>query len=131
MENKQAKNEYPESFRKQVALKVIGGMMTANQARKAYGIGGKLTVYNWVSWYKQYGVCTFNLTNQTKTALRSQKPMADKQSDRSSITSSEQRIKQLEQQLEDERLLKEMYQRMIEMAEQEHNIAIRKKINTK
>ena len=37
------------------------------------------------------------------------------------------RIKDLERQLEDERLLKEMYSRMIDIAEKEDNISIRKK----
>ena len=131
MEYRQSVTEYPESFRKQVALEVIEGVMTVYQARKTYSINGKMTVYNWVKRYKQFGVCTLSLAGQKQIAPMPRKPKPDKQPEHAESVFSEQRIKQLEQQLEDERLLKEMYQRMIAIAEQEHKIAIRKKINTK
>ncbi|OYZ29813.1 MAG: hypothetical protein B7Y24_14455 [Sphingobacteriales bacterium 16-39-50] len=41
------------------------------------------------------------------------------------------RIKQLERQLEDEQLRSEAYNKMIDIAERELNIPIRKKSNTK
>jgi transposase-like protein len=122
MDYKQSVTEYPESFRKQVALEVIGGIMTVYQARKTYSIGGKMTVYNWVMQYKQFGVCTLSLAEQKLIAPMPKKPKTDKQPERDESVFSEQRIKQLERQLEDERLLKEMYRRMITIAEQEHKI---------
>ena len=131
MEYRQAVTEYPESFRKQVALEVIGGVMTVYQARKTYSIRGKMMVYNWVKRYKQFGVCGLSLAEQKQSALMPTKPKPDQQPKHEEAVCSEQRIKQLERQLEDERLIKEMYQRMIAIAEQEHKIAIRKKINTK
>jgi transposase-like protein len=131
MEHIQLVTRYPESFRKQVALEVIGGVMTVQQARKTYSIRGKMTVYNWVKRYKQFGVCVLSLAEQKPIAQMPGKPKPDKQPEHDASVSAEQRIKQLERQLEDERLLKEMYQRMIAIAEQEHKIVIRKKINTK
>jgi len=131
MEYKQAKTEYPESFRREIALKIIDGATTVYQVRKEYSITGKMTVYNWVRWYKQYGVCSLSLASRKPITLTSEKPKPDKQSEHSSASPDGQRIKQLEQQLEDERLLKEMYARMIAIAEQEHKISIRKKTNTR
>lgn len=131
MEHVQVVTKYPESFRKQVALEIIGGVMTVYQARKIYSIHGKMTVYNWVKRYKQFGVCTLRLAEQNPIAQMSANPKPDKQPEHDASVSAQQRIKQLERQLEDERLLKEMYQRMIALAEQEHKIVIRKKNNTK
>lgn len=131
MDYKQAVTEYPESFRKQVALEVIGGVMTVYQARKNYSISGKMTVYNWVKCYKQFGICTLSLAGQKQITRMPKKPKPDKQPVTDTPDDSDKRIKQLERQLEDERLLKEMYQRMIAIAEQENKIVIRKKINTK
>ena len=41
------------------------------------------------------------------------------------------RIRELERQLEDEQLKSEAYSKLIDLAESEHRIAIRKKANTK
>lgn len=131
MEHIQLVTRYPESFRKQVALEIIGGVMTVHQARRIYSIRGKMTVYNWVKRYKQFGVCVLSLVEQKPIKLMPTKAKPDKQPERDAPVSAQQRIQQLERQLEDERLLKEMYQRMIALAEQEHKIVIRKKINTK
>jgi len=131
MEHIQFVTAYSESFRKRVALEIIGGIMTAQQARKTYSIRGKMTVYNWVKRYKQFGVCVLSLAEQKPIAQMPAKPKPEKQPEHDASVSAEQRIKQLARQLEDERLLKQMYQRMIALAEQEHKIVIRKKINTK
>ena len=131
MEHIQLVTRYPESFRKQVALEIIGGVITVYQARKIYCIQGKMTVYNWVKRYKQFGVCVLSLAEQKPIALMPAKPKPDQQPEHDASVSAQQRIEQLERQLEDERLLKEMYQRMVALAEQEHKIVIRKKINTK
>ena len=48
-----------------------------------------------------------------------------------SNTSQEQRIKELERLLEDEQLRSEAYSRIIDIAEKEYNIPIRKKPNTR
>jgi transposase len=131
MEYKQAKTEYSETLRKQIALEVISGKITARRAQKVYSISGNSTVYNWVKWYKQYGCCGLNLTGQTRTALPPKKPKFEKPLKPEEPLASAQLIRQLEQQLEAERLLKEMYLRMIEIAEQEYKISIRKKTNTR
>ena len=131
MEYKQAKTEYPELLRKQIALEVISGKITVQQAKKVYSITGKSTVYRWVEWYKLYGCCGLNLTDQIHPVLTLKKSKPEKQYKPEEALTPEQRIKQLERELEDERLLKEMYARMIEIAEQEHKISIRKKTNTR
>jgi hypothetical protein len=58
--------------------------------------------------------------------------LAKKSASKSSSASElENQIALLNRQLEDERLRSKMYERMIEIAEQEHKISIRKKTNTK
>ena len=131
MDQVQVVTKYPEWFRKQVALEVIGGVMSVYRARKIYSIRGKMTVYKWVKRYKQFGVCVLSLAEQKPIVQMPKEPKPDNQPEHDAPVSAQQRIQQLERQLEDERLLKEMYQRMIVLAEQEHKIVIRKKINTK
>lgn len=121
---------YSEEFKLAVVRQVMQGKMTKEGAKRHYNIGGKSLVLKWLRNYENYGVCSLHLAQTT---------MASKQSKTQSATTAsnpeqqqlEQRIKQLERQLEDARLLGEMYDRMITIAEREYNIPIRKKPGTK
>ena len=57
--------------------------------------------------------------------------MAKQKKDTTGSTELQKRILELERQLEDEKLRSEAYARMIEKAERELKISIRKKIGTK
>ena len=72
-------------------------------------------------------VSIFRLINRTALAKK-YKPAASSKADTKAL---ENRIKDLERQLEDERLRSQMYNRMIEIAETEFKVPIRKKPNTK
>jgi hypothetical protein len=68
------------------------------------------------------------LPSATPLSLPSKKIKKEQPSD---ALSQEQRIKELERLLEDEQLRSEAYRRMIEIAEKDLNIPIRKKSDTK
>ena len=57
--------------------------------------------------------------------------LAKQKENTSQLTELQKRIRELERQLEDEKLRSEAYARMIEKAEKELKISIRKKIGTK
>ena len=118
MENQPTR--YSQAFKLQVVEEVLRGDITKEQARRKYGISSKSGVLNWmrkfgVSSYKQIPDCFVRMQeeeNMDKTAL-------------------EKRVKELERALEDAQLKAEGYSRMIDIAERELKISIRKKLSTK
>ena len=116
--------EYSESLRQQIVQEVLSGKLTKSEARRVYRIKG-----NWIRIYEKYGVCALNIS-----AKRFSLAVMSKTSESTSYpdhVNSQQELQLLKRQLEDERLLKEMYLQMIMIAEKEYKIPIRKKPNTK
>lgn len=130
---RQPQRYYTEEFKLSVVRQIRQGLMTKESARRHYSIGGKSLILKWMRLYENYGVCSLLLaqrtmaTKQPKT-FKEQQPAAAPTSEQQQL---EQRIKQLERQLEDAQLLGEMYDRMITIAERQYNIPIRKKPGTK
>jgi transposase len=115
---KKAQPIYSESFKFGVIARVVSGQLTKQQAQRKYGIGGKSTILEWMRSYG-YG-----------TDPQPHSPMA-KSSDKSRDSDPKtKRIKSLEKQLENERIRSEFYKTMIDVAERELGISIRKKSNT-
>lgn len=123
MEQKQA---FSESLKRLVVEQVSTGVIGAEEARRQYGIKGKSAILKWRRNLQEYGQCSLTLPKDYYPALSPKKTSKD-------LSSSElqARIKQLERQLEDEQLRSEAYQRMINIAEKQFNIPIRKKPDTK
>ena len=119
---------YTETFKLKVVEDVSRGLISKRKANLLYGIKGKSLISNWQRNYQQYGRCCLALSS-SETILGSRINKTYPQS----LTSGElqAKIDQLEKQLEDEQLRSEAYQRIIDIAEKEFNIPIRKKLNTK
>jgi len=120
---KRTQKDYSESFKLQVVKEIELGYLTRAQAMDKYGIQGASTIRNWL---KKYGNFDYNYTvNQSKKMEKT----------------PEQRILELEQELglakkEQVRLAHELKQSdkkvilfdmMIDIAEEELDISIRKK----
>lgn len=123
----QKAGEYPESLRLKIVKEILEGKITKEVARKQYQIKGNTRIIEWMRIYEKYGVCALTLARIPQT-LMPRKENKDKPQQQLEL---EARIKLLEQRLEDESLLREMYSRMIDIAEKEYKIPIRKKPNTK
>ena len=119
--------EYPEELRQKIVKEVLAGKLTKAEARTQYQIGGNSRIIEWIRNYEKYGFCTL-LSAQRLPLLMPQKDNRDMPSHQQEL---EARIKLLESRLKDESLLREMYSRMIDIAEKEYKITIRKKSNTK
>jgi transposase-like protein len=117
---------FSESFKSEVVEQVNKGLISKEEARRRYGIKGKSVILLWQRNYQQYGRCCVTLPTNPL-------PLMSKKSTQPGRTEQElqARIKELERRLEDEQLRSEGYSRIIDIAEKEYNIPIRKKPNTK
>lgn len=111
--------EYSKSFKLKVIQEVLSGL-PKETVRLKYGIKGKSAILNWM---RTLGYAT----SKTKSFYSLQMEEQDNQTP----TELQKKIKQLERALEDEKLRSEAYRRMIEKAEEQLNINIRKKSDTK
>ena len=124
----QKNQQLSESFKRHVVDQVTSGLMSKEEARRRYGIKSKSGILRWQRNFEKYGRCSLNLLIDT-SFLKAKKSSTTKPD--SSEAALLARVKQLERQLEDEQLRSEAYNKMIDIAERELNIPIRKKSNTK
>lgn len=119
MKNKRKKPQpiYSDSFKLGVVRRVANGQLTKEQARVEFGIGGNSSI---LEWMKKYGYCTDPFT---------QSAMATPD-DKTGPEELKKTIRQLEKQLQTERIRSEFYRTMIDVAERELGISIRKKSDT-
>lgn len=117
---KRTQKDYSMSFKLQVVQEIERGELSAREARLKYGIQGDSTVVNWL---RKYG--NFDWENQTPSNM----PKSQEQK----LMELEQRVKLLEKQKaqlekQAERADKKaiIFDMMIDLAEKEYNIPIRK-----
>lgn len=108
---------YSDSFKLGVVRRVANGELTKEQARLEYGIGGNSSI---LEWMKKFGYCS-----DPNIHL----PMAESH-DKMDPEQLKKKVRQLEKQLKNERIRSEFYQTMIDVAERELGISIRKKSDT-
>ena len=117
---KRSQKDYSMSFKLGVVAEIETGSISTTDAKKKYGIQSRSTV---VSWLRKYG--TFDWENQTTSNMPKSKEQR--------LMELEAKVKLLERQkatLEDqvERSDKKaiIFDMMIDIAEKEYNISIRK-----
>lgn len=117
---RRSQKDYSMSFKLSVVSEIENGEISVTSAKRKYGIQGRATVINWL---RKYG--TFDWDNQTPSNMPKSKDQK--------ILELEQKIKLLEKQkafLEkqaensDKKAI--FFDMMIDMAEKEFNIPIRK-----
>jgi transposase-like protein len=120
---------YEESFRRKVIEEYLATGCQKKDLLAKYGIGGKGAIQRWM---RLYGYHDPHVRGKQKVKfvlpIATPIPMA---SDNQNIRDLQRRIKDLEQQLQDEKLRSEAYRRVIEKAEEELKIQIKKKPSTK
>jgi transposase len=124
------KRHYPLEFKHAVIKEYLAGGIGHKALLRKYDIRINAGI---VRWMRQLGYAEAPVKDRY---LPSAKPLylpAKKTNKEQSLDalSQEQRIKELERLLEDEQLRSEAYRRMIEIAEKDLNIPIRKKSHTK
>ncbi|MCC5912952.1 MAG: hypothetical protein JJU46_01145 [Balneolaceae bacterium] len=119
MKNKPRKPQpnYSDSFKLGVVRRVAAGELTKEQARVEYKIGGNSSILEWMKKFGYYSDPDIHL------------PMA-KSHNKTDPEQLKKKVRQLEKQLQHERIRSEFYQTMIDVAERELGISIRKKSDT-
>lgn len=111
--------EYSKAFKQKVIQEVLSGI-PKETVRLKYGIKGKSAILNWM---RSLGYA------EGKTDPFYSQPMQEQ--DNQTPAELQKKIRQLERALEDEKLRLEAYRRMIDKAEEQLKITIRKKSDTK
>ncbi len=119
---KRTQKDYSMNFKLSVVEEVEKGQLTYKQAQAKYGIQGRSTV---LMWLRKYG--SFDWENQTPNTMSKDKTPEQE------LLELEQKVRLLEKQNarlqhEADRADKKaiIFDMMIELAEQEYNISIRK-----
>jgi len=108
---------YSDSFKLGVILRVVNGELSKEQAQIKYNLGGNSAI---LQWMRKFGYCSDPDIDE---------PMAESH-DTSDPEQLKKKVRQLEKQLQNERIRSEFYQTMIDVAERELGISIRKKSDT-
>lgn len=106
---------YPDSLKREIIREVELGLLSKIEARRKYNIPGSSTIIGWMRKF------------DGKPSEYS-KNMDYKKSDKDDLI---KRIKELERKLEDEQIRSEGLSRMIDIAEEQLKVSIRKKSITK
>src|SRR3970040_1611977 len=104
---------YSESFKMTIVAEVIAGQISQRAAQMKYGIGGHCTISKWI---KKYGT-----NKEIKKILKVRMP-----GDKLKIKELKTRIHQLEHLVSDLQLEKKALDKLIELAEREYKISIKK-----
>ena len=107
---RRTQKDYNVAFKMHVVSEIEKGELNKNQAKFKYGIQGRSTVLRWLRKYSTLDWKTFNPTHLSK---REKTP--------------QQRIKELEAALDQEKLKVELYSTAIDIADKLHGTQIRKK----
>jgi transposase len=110
--------EYSEAFKRKVVSEVENGALSREAARRKYGIGGGSTVDRWCRKYGNFERLGVKLTVQSS-----------KERDETKVL--KERVRQLEAALADEKLKSMALETLIEVAERELKVPIRKKPGAK
>lgn len=122
MKEKLVPNIYSEEFKWRVVKEVLEGRYSKEEAKRIYGIRGKSAV---LYWMRQFS----GVTDYRKGGI----PLCDIEPMESSkeLRLLQQRITELEQERDRERLRADLWQKMVELAEEHLKIDIKKKFGAR
>lgn len=123
--NGKFESRYSEAFKRKVIEEYLATGTPKQHLLDKYGIMYRGAFQAWMPALGYVDIYRLPKPSKLLAAYRLSKPKEE------DVLALQQRIKQLERELEDEKLRAEAYARLIELAEREQGISIRKKDNTK
>ena len=114
---RRSQRDYSLAFKVSVVEQVEKGELTYKQAQKRYGIQGRSTV---LVWCRKYG-----LQDWTQSRGRSKRGAMMPNKPAKPLT-PEQRIKELEQQLKEEKQKSALFESVINIMRDEHGVTVKK-----
>ncbi len=115
---------YNDVFKHRIIQEVLNGKISKEEARRRYGIKGKSAIEKWM---RKFGYTS--KVDSIALRMKSKKIRSNTLPDDSQEL--KHRIIELEKALEEAKLNSEFYSTMIDIAEKEFKISIRKKLFTK
>ena len=115
---KRTQRDYSLAFKLAVVDQVEKGEMTYGQAQERYGIQGRSTV---LVWLRKHGQLDWSVGADNSN------PVGGCMSDSSSPQTPEQRIKELEQQLEETQLKADFFEAVVKVMDRDFGVRISKK----
>ncbi len=106
---RRTQKDYSVAFKLQVVDEIEKGHLNKNQAKFKYGIQGRSTI---LKWLRKYSTLDWETVNPANLSKKEKTP--------------QQRIKELESELEQEKLKVELYSTAIDLADKLHGTQIRK-----
>jgi len=119
---KRKQNSYSESFKWKVVQEVLGGKLTKEEARRVYGIKGNCEILYWMRKFS--GDNYYRQPNHVKEDFT----LMQKHSSDHKLAA---RIKELEEELLKEKQRAELWQKIVEVAEEELGLNITKKFGAR
>ena len=113
---KRTQSDYSLAFKLAVVEQVEKGELSYKQAQQRYGIQGRSTV---LVWLRKHGRLDWSLGRPTL--------MGGKSSMSKLPLTPEQRIKELEQQLEESRMKAEFFEAVVDVLKKDYGVRITKK----
>lgn len=113
------RSPYNDSFRRKVVEEVLSGSIFIAAAAKKYGIPHRSTVSSWIKWYSKNNDIAISILSSVSTQKENKSP------------NELERIKELEAALEAAKLKIIGLETLIDVAEEQLKIDIRKKSGTK
>jgi hypothetical protein len=123
---------FDETFKRKVIEEYLATGCSKMSLLKKYNIHFKSAIQTWMRklGYTDSSIISSSFVEPNKFVLKPKEPLQPL-SDVDNNEELSKRIKELERRLEDEQLLREMYEKMIKAAEEQYKINIRKKRNTR
>ena len=123
---------YSEEFKRAVCAEYLTGDVSKVSLLKKYNIRYQSTIQQWLrQYYPEETAVKASYLPVVNLLTLAAKQTDEKTKPASQVQTLEKRIKELESLLTDEQLRSQAYSRMLELAEQELKLPIRKKFNTK
>ncbi|HFD33422.1 MAG TPA: hypothetical protein ENJ28_12040 [Gammaproteobacteria bacterium] len=117
-------NRFPDDVALKIATEYLTTSASIRELQEKYGFTGAGTLYNWIR--------KFGLSKPDKETLKIHQIMEkEKEKNKRSKEDIEKENKELKRQLEFERLKSKAYEKMIEIAERELSISIKKNFGYK
>lgn len=116
--SKRSQRDYSVAFKLSVVEQVEKGEMTYKQAQSRYGIQGRSTV---LVWCRKHGLQDWS---QPRGRSKRRTKMTDKPA---KPLTPEQRIKELERQLKDEKQKSALFERVIEIMRDDYGVSVKKR----
>ncbi len=113
----------PEEVALKAATEFVTTSISVKELQRKYNFRGAGSVYQWIR--------KFGLSQPCDTELKTKEVMKKERSKNNHEQELEKKIEQLEKQLEYQKLKARAYEKMIEIAEREFSIPIRKKFGPK